>query len=338
MRAGTLLRIALAPFAILIANAFSPPPAAAEATLKVSTCLARNHDAMQAYFKTFHEPLNARKAGLTLHYVGGPEAMPEQKQGAALKRGLIDIIVCPSVYYQGLVPEARLTGVNTIPPAEIRKNGGFELMQDAWAKGLNAKILGWGHWKVNTFYIYTLSEPKQSLETGLDLSGMKIRSSGLYNPFLRLMGATPITIAPDEVYTALERGLVDGLAWPEGSVALYGWERFLKYRIAPNFFHSTTMTVINLDRFRGLSKAHQDLLVAQGLAYERDSDAILAEKSAVDNARLAAAGVKTIELTGAARRAYLDTIYSAKWAENDTQKYAVDYGLLKSKVYARPGS
>jgi TRAP-type C4-dicarboxylate transport system substrate-binding protein len=98
------------------------------------------------------------------------------------------------------------------------------------------------------------------------------------------------------------------------------------------------MTVINLDTFNGLGEAHRNLLVAQGLKYERLSDAVIAEKSAVDNERLAAAGLRTIELKGAARRAYLDTIYSAKWAENDAQQYNVDYQLLKSKVYARPGS
>lgn len=311
---------------------------AADTVLKVSTCLVRNHDQMEAYFQTFHEPINAMNAGLKLNYVGGPEVTPWQKQAAALKRGLVDIIVCPSAYYQGTVPEARIAGVNTIPPSEIRKNGGFDMMQEAWAKALNAKILGWGHWEVNTFYIYTLKEPKQSPKTGIDLSGLKMRSTPLYNPFLKAMGATPITIAPGDVYAALERGLVDGLAWPEGSVAVYGWQRFLKYRIAPNFFHSTTMTVINLDSFNKLSKEQQDLLVQQGLKYEHDSNAVLAKKSAIDNAKLAAAGVKTIELQGAVRKAYLDTIYGAKWAENDAQKYNVDYKLLKSKVYAGPGS
>ena len=46
--------------------------------------------------------------------------------------------------------------------------------------------------------------------------------TGLYNALLRGMNATPITISPGEVYSALERGVVDGIAWLRGSVARYG--------------------------------------------------------------------------------------------------------------------
>jgi TRAP-type C4-dicarboxylate transport system substrate-binding protein len=56
---------------------------------------------------------------------------------------------------------------------------------------------------------------------------MKIRSTGLYNPFLVAMGATTIVMAPGDVYAGLERKVVDGLAWPWGSIAKYGWQRFL---------------------------------------------------------------------------------------------------------------
>lgn len=331
-------RIAVFGLTGLVACGAALASAQADVVLKVSSCLAKNHDQVEAYFATFHEPVNKMNAGLELNYIGGPEVTPRQKQAAALKRGLIDIINCPSAYYQGTVPEARMAGVNTTSPAELRRNGGYDLLQEAWAKGLNARILGWGHWEASTFFIYTKFKPKQSTKTGLDLTGVKMRSTGLYNPFFKAMGATPINISPGDVYAALERGVVDGLAWPEGSVAKYGWQRFLKYRIAPNWYHSTTMTVINLDSFNRLSKEHQDILVKQGLIFEKDSNPILAEKSEIDNKKLAEAGVETIELEGEVRKAYLNTIYGAKWADNDKQNYNVDYQVLKEKMYSPPGS
>ena len=62
-------------------------------------------------------------------------------------------------------------------------------------------------------------KPKLSKTTGLDLTGKKMRTTPLYTPFFKAMGATTKNISPAEVYTALERGVVDGLAWPEGGVA-----------------------------------------------------------------------------------------------------------------------
>jgi hypothetical protein len=63
---------------------------------------------------------------------------------------------------------------------------------------------------------------------------------------------------------------------------------------------------------------------------------VLAEKSAIDNARLEEAGIEIIELEGMVREAYLDTIYGSKWAHNDQQEYTVHYPTLKSKVYTTP--
>ena len=39
--------------------------------------------------------------------------------------------------------------------------------------------------------------------------------------------------------------------------------------------------------------------------------------------------IETIKLTDDVRKAYLRTIYAAKWAENDTHKYLVDYKTLR---------
>jgi TRAP-type C4-dicarboxylate transport system substrate-binding protein len=310
-------------------------PASAAVTLKVSSCLVRNHDQVEAYFKTFHEPINAMsaKTGLTLNYIGGPEVTPWQKQAPALQRGLIDIINCPSAYYHTQVPAARVAGVNNVSPTEIRKNGGMEIMQDAWKQGLNAMILGWGHWESSRFFLYTKFEPKEDPKLGVDLTGKKIRSTPLYSDFLKAMNATAVTIAPDDVYAALERGVVDGLAWPEGAVAVYGWERFLKFKVTPAFFNSTTMTIMNLDKFKSLSKEHQDLLVKQGLIYEDKSNDVIAAKSKIDNEKLEKAGVKEYQLKGDIAKAYLNTVYGGKWAANDKAKYKIDYQALKSKVF-----
>lgn len=331
----TIFAAAAVPAAVVMASWALPAQSAT--TLKVSTCLQRSHDQIDAYFDTFHKPINAnKKSGLTLRYLGGPEVTPRQKQAPALKRGLIDIIVCPTPYYGGILSEARLPGVHNKSIEEMRANGAMDMLREAWRKGLNAHILAWAGFKASTFFIYTKFEPKQSTKTGLDLTGIKIRSTGLYNPLLKAMGATPVTISPGDVYSGLERGLVQGLAWPRGSVARYGWQRFLKYKITPKFYGATLMTIINRDAYNKLTKAQRDLLDKQGKIYEVESDAILDAKAAIDSAKLKAAGVKTIVLTGKVGKAYIDTIYRAKWAQNDRLKYIVDYKKLKSLMYVTP--
>ena len=324
--------------AALLAVSAEYVPAQAATTLKVSTCLSRNHDYIEAYFDTFFDPLNAKKADIKLRFLGGPEVTPRKKQAPALKRGLIDMIVCPAAYYGGMLSTARMPGVHNQNLEQLKANGAYGMLQESWGKGLNAHILAWVHFKGQKFFIYTRFKPKMNTTTGIDLTGFKMRSTGLYRAFFKAMGATPVNISPGDVYAALERGVVSGLAWPWGSIGKYGWQKFLKYRIEPGFFGATLMTLVNKKKWDGLSSVQRDLLTKQGRFYETTSDDIIIKKGHADDKKLKAAGVQIIKLEGALKKAYVDTIYNSKWAENDKLKYNIDYEKLKAKMYVKPGS
>ena len=306
---------------------------AQSSTVKVSTCQQRNHDHVVVFLNHFLKPANKNNLGLKLKYIGGPEITPFRKQGGLLKRGLIDLIFCPTPYYGADLPEARLPGVHNKSLSEMRKNGAYAMLEKAWNKGLNSHILAWPAFNVSTFDVYTKFKPKLSKKTGLDLSGVKMRSTGLYKPFLRAMNAIPVGISPSDVYTGLERGVVDGMAWPKGSVTKYGWERFLKYKITPNFYGATFMVVINLKKWNSLKQAERDFLSKLSAEYEKNSDKIVAKNLAADEAKLEKAGVKIFALKGEYAKAYLKTIYEAKWKINDKYKYTVDYKKLKPLMY-----
>ena len=158
-------------------------------------------------------------------------------------------------------------------------------------------ILGWCCYGVD-FHIYTTFKPKESTKTGLDLSGHKMRSTATYRPFLSAMGAIPVTMAAAEMYTGLQRGVVQGLAWPEGALAKYGVQKFLKYRVYPGFYRSGSMVLINIDKWKTLSKSVQDKLTETGLAFEQGSEPILRKKADADNKKLWASGPSKNEARG----------------------------------------
>lgn len=328
----TCKQIAATGVAAATALAIGLPAQAAE-ELKVSTALGQKHDQSKAFFTTFLDPMKSDKSEVVLNYIGGPEVTPNKKQGPAMKRGLIDIIMSPSTYYANLVPEARLTGIATVTPQQWRKNGGHKMMSEAWGKKLNAIILGWGNfYGPNQFYIWMKDKPKLSKTTGLDLTGKKMRTTPLYTPFFKAMGATTKNISPAEVYTALERGVVDGLAWPEGGVAFRGWHSFIKYKVGPGFFRSSTMVTMNKDKFNKLSKKGQAQIIAAGLNYENKSGALLKKLAAADNAKIYKEGVNDYTLPGDYGKAFKKTIINANWTDAGKRKYTVDFATLKAKM------
>jgi TRAP-type transport system periplasmic protein len=324
------------PAAIVLAAGIAAAPANAATELKVSTALGSQHDQSTAFFETFLAKMKEDESLVKLNYIGGPEVTPNRKQGPAMKRGLIDIIMSPSTYYAPLLPEARLTGISNVSPQEWRKNGGYALMSKAWAKKMNAVILGWGnYYGFNQFFMWTLEKPKLSKTTGVDLTGVKMRTTPLYTPFLRAMGATTKAVSPAEVYTALQRGVVKGLVWPEGGVAFRGWQAYIKYRVFPGFFRSTTMVTMNLDAFNKLPRKAQEQLRAAGLYYENKSGELLKAKAQIDNAKVYKAGVQKYTLPPEYAAAYSRTILNANWADAAKRKYTVDFETLKSKMIAK---
>ncbi len=319
--------------AIALAAVVTVPTVATASSIKVSTCQIRTHDHVIVFLNEFLKPAQDNDIGLKLRYIGGPEITPFRKQGGALKRGLIDLIFCPTPYYGADLPEARLLGAHNKSLEEMRSNGAYDLLREAWDKGLNAHILAWPAFNVSTFYVYTKFKPKLSKTTGIDLKGVKMRSTGLYKPFLAAMGAIPISIAPGDVYQGLERGVVDGMAWPKGSITKYSWEKFLKYKVTPNFYGATFMVVINKNKWQSLTQAERDFLTKVAQRYEKKSDEVVGKNLKIDEALQVKAGVQDFNLEGEYAKAYLRTIYGAKWAQNDQYKYTVDYKKLKSLIY-----
>src|SRR5260370_23639786 len=66
-----------------------------------------------------------------------------------------------------------------------------------------------------------------------DLTGLKIRITPVYRDFFQALGATVVQTAPGEVYTALERGVVDGYGWPITGILDLGWNEKTKHRVHP---------------------------------------------------------------------------------------------------------
>ena len=310
--------------------------AQAEEVIRVSTCLPKTHNQVETYFKTFHDPFNkANKGKIKLHYVGGPEVTPRQKQAKALKRGLVDMIFCPMGYFEGMLPEAGLTSVTNLSTKQLRDNGTIDMLQPVWKDKMNGRILGWCCYGVD-FHIYTTFKPTPNDKTGLDLKGFKMRSTATYNPFFKAMGAIPINMSGGELYTGLQRGVVKGFAWPEGALSSMGVQKFIKYRVYPGFFRSGSMVVINDDKFNSLPKSAQDTLVKAALAFEQGSEPFLRETADADNKKMFDAGMQKFELTGEARKAYLRIIYAGGWERRKNNNFQIPYAKLKEKMYVEP--
>lgn len=288
--------------------------AADEVELTLITAWNRSIEFAQDVNAHFVAPFNERAKGVArIRYLGGPEVIPQRQMVYALKRGVVDLYFGAATYMLGLAPEADAFLAASVTPQQARANGAFDAIQNVWADKLNAYFLGW-HQTGPKLHIFTLNEP-QLLSSGLpDLAGARVRTTPTYRAFLQAVGTIPVDIPSGEVYTALERGTVDAIAWTSTSMSDQGFQKFVRYRIDPGVLGLVMTLQMNLDRWQGLSPDVQTLLLAEALAYERTSRDRFLEIEAREKDTLAGDGMTFFALSDSAARQYTAQASDAVWA------------------------
>jgi len=74
---------------------------------------------------------------------------------------------------------------------------------------------------------------RKEINSLADLKGLKMRMPGLGGKVLKKAGANPVLLSGGEIYTALERGVIDATEW----VGPYHDERLGLYRAAKNYYY-----------------------------------------------------------------------------------------------------
>ena len=121
---------------------------------------------------------------------------------------------------------------------------------------------------------------------------------------------------PGEVYTALERNVVDGYGWPIGGIFDLNWQEKTKFRVDPGFYDAEVSIIMNLDAYKKLTPKQKAFLDKQALALEA-MNGFWTTTRKDETARQEKAGIQTIKFDAAGTKTYVDKAYDAGWAGGD---------------------
>ena len=291
----------------LLLSASAGATAAQEVTLKGITAFAEKTFYSRG-FEKFIEKVNTDGKGvIQINYIGGPKAMPPFEVGNALKNGVVDIASATGAFYTNVMPEADAWKLAERPMAELRKNGGYAYMANIYDQKMNAVLLA-RHIENNPFHLYLTKRI-----TGPDLTGLKLRITPVYRDFFQSLGATVVQTAPGEVYTALERGVVDGYGWPITGIFDLGWHEKTKFRVDPGFYSAEVSILINKAALAKLNDA-QKKVIMDTAAWIEGQAAETEKENAADIAKQKTVGIEVIEFKGADGEAFRAKAYEAGWA------------------------
>ncbi len=320
--------------AVLMAAALLLAPAGAASAaetyqLRAISAFPKNHPhnlGLPLLIKLVEEKSGGR---LKINWLGGPEVIKTFDQAEALRRGSVDMLLYnPFSFFKPLGAIFMARGLSQIPAWEQRQTGAFDLWVKIFREKVNAEYLG----SLNSLVPFRLYLNKKI--TGIDgLKGLKIRVAPLYMPWMKALGAKPITIPPMEIYTAMQRGVVDGFVWPAYAIPGLGWHEVTKYEVIPGAFQIEPATIVNLDKFNALPKDLQKVLKDVVEIMEGIDTARSLVRMETDWKIMKAAGMQKLVLPPADAKKFVDTANDVTWAYviEQAPKYGPEMRKLTTK-------
>jgi TRAP-type transport system periplasmic protein len=308
MNSNSIVKFSMAVLAaVALAATVVPATQAQEVTLRAVSAFAEG-TGFSRDFESFVKKVNQEGKGLVrINYLGGGgKVMSPFEVGNAVKGGVVDIANVPGAFYTNLMPEADALKLTQRPMQELRQTGGWEYLNQLHNEKLNAYYLA----RVGDgipFHLYLNKKIDKP-----DLTGLKIRVTPIYMAFVQKLGGIPIRTDPGEVYTALERGVVDGYGWPIQGVLDLGWQEVTKFRIDPGFYQVEVNTLVNLNKWNSLNEEQREFLKRMGAWLEEQNKAN-AEINRKEAEAQAAAGIQVITFSPEQNQEYLEKAYEAGW-------------------------
>lgn len=245
------------------ADATTQAPPAQKVELVMGHPFAAQHPISQNILIPLAEELSEKSNGritLTIHAGGAVTSAATVREDVA--SGAIDIGWTLQGYTPGKYP---LTDAIELPfifdsldQASYTLWNVFQQSPDMQKEYGDVKVLGL--WCTDSGELLT----KKLVEHPEDLKGMNIRFSGQsIESAIKMFGGNPVGLPMPQVYDALERGILDGVAVGPSTIESYKLNEIITHTThGLKYFYSTQVIFMNKDKWDSLSKEDQDLLAS----------------------------------------------------------------------------
>ena len=237
----------------------------------------------------FIEKLETESNGEISISRSGPETIPPFEQLDPVSRGLFDMLFTNGAYHYNDSAVAMALDALIGDAADLRDAGVWDFVDEHYQdRGLKLIAV---LYDLNGYHIL-LRDP---LEEGA-LEGRRIRGTPIYHPIIEALGGSPVVLPGDEIYPSLERGVVDGAAWPTVGAVGFRWFEVADYMMRPSFGQVGHPVFMNLDRWNSLDEDTQQLIARVAEQYETEALANFDRVVGEEEATLESEGVSVTEL------------------------------------------
>jgi TRAP-type C4-dicarboxylate transport system substrate-binding protein len=242
----------------------------------------------------FIELVKEKSNGDTQIDVMGPDVVPAFEQLQPVQAGAFDLLFTHSAYHSGTTAIGLSLDAISPDPVQRRENGIIQYIDEHYQK-LGLKFLAAPTLGTKGFRFY-LRDPITG-EPGLE--GRRIRGTVSYQSMIENLGGATVNMPVTDIYTSLQRGVIDGAAWGLTGASDLQWHEVIDYMTAPEFGQVSVTIFMNLDRWNSLSPESQNALTEAAKQIEVESIAHFDELQKAETQFLKEHDVKVTEFSKA---------------------------------------
>ncbi len=282
-----------------------------------SSMTADQNAAHYIWYQRFASNLDAAVGGkIKLEYFPDSQLGKEADVVQQVKVGSIDMMVTGSSIWATVAPEFGMLDLGYVfdsyrHVAKALDGGVGESLSKILYDRTTCTVLTWAsHFSARSVYA------KKEIKNLAEVKGVKLRvlPTPAFIETFKIMGAIPTPIPINELYTALQTGVVDGFEHDSGSVLSYKLNEVVKYGWLTEHLFSPMVVVIGK---RGMDKIPADLrpaflkAVAEASVYQRG---VAAEKGSAAFAELKRLGIGFNPMLPAEREQVRNDMQSKLWS------------------------
>ena len=268
-------------------------------TLKFGSSQPTHTDnAHTVFFDTFvTELMNKTNGDVGAVFYGDSQLGPEDKYSNQINSGTLDMMMTVSVWTP-IVPEVGVLTIGFLfdsldQTGQVMDGRAGQLLGDLFKQKTKAEILGWCY-NFGARSVLT----RKPITTPAEFHGLKLRvlPSPTFVQTFRLLGADPVPMSFNEVYTSLQTGVIDGLEHDPRVILQFKFYEMAKNYTLTRHIFDPAAPIIASATLAKLSPAEQKALrqaAAAGVKAQRNA-ANAAANEALET--LKQDGVRMIEI------------------------------------------
>src|SRR5690606_15493522 len=203
----------------------------------------------------FVQEVEKRTEGRMTFTFNGPETVSPFEQLEPVGAGVFDFLFTHGAYHFGTTPLLTVADALDGDLEKVLASGIIDQLDKHYQK-YGVKLILLAMTPEGGYHIFS----RFPVSADGDLKGRKIRGSPTYGSIIEMLGGAMVVLPTPQIYTSLDKGVIDAAANPVMGALEYRWYEVAKYLLRPSFGAVYYPLFMNLNAWNKLDKRDQDIM------------------------------------------------------------------------------